>query len=141
MTGATFSATTDAPTGVAEVEARLSEMYAAWAARDEPRIRRLFSTRPDLKLWGTDAFERIVGRDEADQVFRTWIAACPPWISIVPDHRSIGVVGDLAWAADDVTGRWRAGSEAGEDHYRCTTVWQRIGGEWYVVHANFAAGG
>jgi hypothetical protein len=116
-------------------------MYAGWTARDESRIRRLFSDRPDLKLWGTDAFERIVGRDEADRLFRTWIATCPPWISIVPDHRAIGVVGDLAWVADDVTGRWRAGSEAGEDHYRCTTVWQRIAGEWYVVHANFAAAG
>ena len=59
MTSATVSATTGAPTGVAEVESRLSELYAAWAARDEPRIRRLFSSRPDLKLWGTDAFERM----------------------------------------------------------------------------------
>lgn len=141
MTSTTMPAATLEAADVAAIEARLSEMYAAWTARDEPRIRRLFSDRPDLKLWGTDAFERIVGRDEADQLFRTWIATCPPWISIAPDHRSFDVVGDLAWAADDVTGRWRAGSEAGEDHYRCTTVWQHIGGEWCVVHANFAAGG
>lgn len=141
MTRATFSVASDAVADVAAVEARLAEMYAAWAARDEPRIRRLFSEGPDLKLWGTDAFERIVGRDEADREFRTWIATCPPWVSIAPDHRSIGVVGDLAWVADDVTGRWRAGAEAGEDHYRCTTVWQRADGEWQVVHANFAAGG
>lgn len=141
MTSATVSVTTDAATDVAEVEKRLAEMYAAWTVRDEQRIRRLFSARPDLKLWGTDAFERIVGRDEADHLFRTWIATCPPWISIVPEHRAIGMVGNLAWVADDVTARWRAGSEAGEARYRCTTVWERIDGEWYVVHANFAAGG
>jgi ketosteroid isomerase-like protein len=141
MTSATVPASSGTAADAAAVEDRLSEMYAAWTARDELRIRRLFSNGPDLKLWGTDAFERIVGRDEADRLFRTWIATCPPWISIAPDHRSIGVVGDLAWVADDITGRWRAGSEAGEDHYRCTTVWQRSDGEWYVVHANFAAGG
>ena len=141
MTSATAPVSAVTAADVAAVEARLSEMYAAWTARDEPRIRRLFSDRADLKLWGTDAFERIVGRDEADKVFRTWIATCPPWISIAPDHRSLDVVGDLAWAADDVTARWRAGCEAGEAHYRCTTVWQRIDGEWYVVHSNFAAGG
>ncbi|MFN8678839.1 MAG: nuclear transport factor 2 family protein [Thermomicrobiales bacterium] len=140
MTSATVPEALDVAADVAAVEARLAEMYAAWTARDEPRIRRLFSHRPDLKLWGTDAFERIVGRDEADELFRTWIATCPPWISIAPDHRSFGVVGDLAWAADDVTARWRAGGQAGEARYRCTTVWQRVDGEWYVVHSNFAAG-
>ena len=141
MTNVTIPQTVDTATDVAAVEDRLAEMYAAWTARDEARIRHLFSDRPDLKLWGTDAFERIVGRDEADELFRTWIATCPPWISIAPEHRSLGVVGDLAWAADDVTGRWRAGSESGEARYRCTTVWQRIDGAWCVVHSNFAAGG
>ena len=141
MASTTVSATFADTIDVAAVEARLTEMYAAWAARDEPRIRRLFSDRPNLKLWGTDAFERIVGRDEADRTFRTWISTCPPWISIAPKHRSIGGAADLAWAADDVTARWLAGGEAGEAHYRCTTVWERIDGEWYVVHSNFAAVG
>lgn len=140
MSSATIPAATDASSSVAAVAARLSELYAAWTARDEARLRRLFSDGPDLKLWGTDAFERIVGRDAADREFRSWIATCPPWLSIVPGHRSSGVVGDLAWAADDVTAHWRAGSEEGEAHYRCTTVWQQADSEWYVVHANFAAG-
>ena len=141
MTSTAIHATADATADIAEVEERQAEMYAAWTARDEPRIRHLFSDRPDLKLWGTDAFERIVGRAEADQLFRTWIATCPPWVSITPVHRSIGVVGDLAWVADDVVGRWRARSEAGEDRYRCTTIWQRVHGQWYIVHSNFASGG
>jgi hypothetical protein len=48
------------------IESQVRGPYHAWQARDERRIQAFFSDRDDLKLWGTDRFERIVGRAEAD---------------------------------------------------------------------------
>lgn len=122
-----------------EIAVMVKSLYAAWQQRDEALIRSHFSTRPDLKLWGTDTFERIVGRRNADHEFASWIATCPPWVSIVPSHRSMDVRGEIAWVADDVEGRWRSGGESGVNHYRITTIWQVEDEEWRLVHSNFAS--
>jgi hypothetical protein len=121
------------------LERDLRRLYDAWQERDEARIRTFFSNRDDLKLWGTDLFERIVGRAAADREFRTWIATCPPWVSIEPTHRAMDVRDGIAWVADDIEGKWVAGAESGVDHYRMTTVWQEENGAWRVVHTNLAS--
>jgi ketosteroid isomerase-like protein len=122
-----------------EIEANLLRLYAAWQARDEAGIRALFSDRDELMLWGTDAFERIVGRSEADAEFVTWIATCPPWTAMASTHRVIGIGGDLVWVADEVEGRWANDTEAGTEHFRVTTVWENGDGSWRLVHANVAS--
>jgi hypothetical protein len=122
-----------------ELERQVGGLYDAWRDRDEARVRTFFSDRGDLKLWGTDHFERIVGRAEADRDFRNWIAACPPWTSIAPTHRVLDVRDGLAWVADDLEGRWAAGAESGVEHFRMTTVWEASDGTWRVVHANLAS--
>jgi hypothetical protein len=122
-----------------ELERQVSGLYDAWRDRDEVRIRTFFSDRDDMKLWGTDDFERIVGRAEADREFRNWIATCPPWTSIAPIHRVMDVRDGLGWVADDLEGRWAAGAESGVEHFRMTTVWEETGGTWRVVHANLAS--
>jgi SnoaL-like domain len=121
------------------VESQVRGLYDAWQTRDEGRIRAFFSDRDDLKLWGTDRFERIVGRAEADQAFASWIATCPPWTSMEPTHRVMHVRDDLAWIADDVEGRWARGDEVGIEDFRITTIWEATNGVWLVVHANIAS--
>jgi SnoaL-like protein len=120
------------------LEVSVRGLYDAWRDRDEGRMRTFFSDRDDLKLWGTDQFERIIGRAEADDTFAGWIATCPLWTSIEPTHRAIGVGDDLAWVADDVEGRWTQGSASGVVAYRMTTVWEAAGETWRLVHANVA---
>ena len=122
-----------------EIEANLIRLYGAWQARDEAGMRALFSDGDDLTLWGTDAFERIVGRAEADRDFASWIATCPPWTSMTPTHRVVGIRDELAWVADEVEGRWANDYEAGTDHYRVSTVWEKDDGSWRLVHANVAS--
>jgi hypothetical protein len=117
----------------------LQGLYDAWRDRDEAKIRSYFSDRDDLKLWGTDGFERIIGRAEADRAFASWIATCPPWTSIAPTHRAMHARDGMAWIADDVTGRWARDAETGSEEYRITTVWERENGAWRIVHANFAS--
>lgn len=123
----------------AQVEANQRRLYDAWQARDEARLRKLFSHRADLMLWGTDQFERIVGRGEADRDFGAWIATCPPWTSMAPTHRVIGGRDDLVWVADEVEGRWARDGEHGTMHYRATWIWEKVDGEWAIVHANVAS--
>jgi hypothetical protein len=123
-----------------EVAATVDQMYAAWRDRDEARIRTFFSDADSLLLWGTDRWERIVGRAEADRDFRKWIATCPPWVSIEVKRRTIGVRDGLAWVADEVTGRWARQGEQGADAYRTTTIWEKHDGRWVLVHCNFASG-
>jgi len=122
-----------------EIEANLLRLYGAWQARDEAGIRALFSDRDELMLWGADAFERIVGRAEADAEFVTWIATCPPWTAMAPTHRVIGTGGDLVWVADEVEGRWENETEAGTEHFRVSTVWEKSDCSWRLVHANVAS--
>jgi hypothetical protein len=121
------------------IERQVRGLYDAWQARDEAGIRAFFSDRDDLKLWGTDRFERIVGRAEADQAFASWIVTCPPWTSMEPTHRVMHVHDGLAWIADDVEGRWARGDEVGVEEFRITTIWEVANDAWQVVHANIAS--
>ncbi|HET7093063.1 MAG TPA: nuclear transport factor 2 family protein [Thermomicrobiales bacterium] len=138
----TETMTTPARAGSAtdEVAALVDQMYAAWRDRDEARIRTFFSDGASLLLWGTDRWERILGRAEADREFRNWIATCPPWVSIEATHRERGAADGLAWVADEVTGRWERPDAEGTDRYRITTIWAKQGGRWALTHANFANG-
>jgi len=120
----------------AAFERGLAELYDAWRDRDSDRIKALFSNRDDLVLWGSDKFERIVGRAEADRDFASWIATCPPWTAIEPLHRVSEIRGDIGWAADEVQGTWLDGPTSGVDSYRVTTIWSYEGGHWQVIHAN-----
>jgi hypothetical protein len=122
-----------------ELEANLRRLYGAWRARDEAGIRALFSEGDDLLLWGSDVFERIVGRAEADRDFASWIATCPPWTAMAPTHRVIGIRDGLAWVADEVEGHWTRADEAGVERLRVTTVWEEHDGSWRIVHANVAS--
>lgn len=61
-----------------QVEAQLEAFYDAWQVRNTSDLRRLFSDDERLLLWGTDRWERIKGRAEADQEFGRWIDTCPP---------------------------------------------------------------
>jgi hypothetical protein len=121
------------------IEIAVQGLYGAWQARDEGRIRAFFSDRDDLKLWGTDRFERIVGQTDANRAFASWIATCPPWTAIAPTHRVMDVRDNLAWVADDVEGRWVRDNEVGREDFRITTIWELTDGAWRVVHANFAS--
>jgi ketosteroid isomerase-like protein len=123
-----------------EVAALVDQVYLAWRDRDEARIRTFFSDDESFFLWGTDGWERILGRAEADREFRNWIATCPPWVSIESTHRERGAAGDLAWVADEVTGRWTRPDAQGADRYRITTIWTKRDGRWALIHGNFANG-
>lgn len=128
----------EAGTVEAEITERIRALYDAWRDRDEARSRTFFSESEGLLLWGTDAWERILGRAEADQEFKHWTASCPPWTAIESTHRTIGFREDLAWVADEVIGTWRSAAENGQVPFRITTIWEKQGGEWRLLHANFA---
>jgi len=124
---------------IKKVEERLAVLHDAWRRREEAEIRALFADRADLAIWGTDLFERIVGKDEADREFGKWIASCPPWVAIESKHRILHVHENVAWAADEIEGRWQSGSVTGVNGYRFTTVWEKIDGEWSLVHGHTAS--
>jgi ketosteroid isomerase-like protein len=126
-------------TSRSQIEHNLRDIYDAWQARDEAGVRAFFSDRDDVMLWGTDAFERILGRSEADRDFAGWIATCPPWTTMEPTHRVMGLHDGLAWVADEVTGRWARDDEVGMEEFRVTTVWEETDGSWRLVHANIAS--
>jgi hypothetical protein len=72
-----------------QVEAQLQAFYNAWQVRHAPDLRKLFSDDERLLLWGTDRWERIEGRAEADREFDRWIDTCPPWTSFEVTHREM----------------------------------------------------
>jgi ketosteroid isomerase-like protein len=120
------------------LEQRLSEFLDAWRVRDSSRLLAMFSTSPQLKLWGSDEFERIVGHDSAREFFPGWIATCPPWTTMTSVHRAAEIAGDIAWAADDVQAAWASGPAGGTTQFRVTTIWHFEMDRWLLVHANVA---
>jgi ketosteroid isomerase-like protein len=118
------------------LEAQLEALYGAWQVRNAPIMRKLFSNDERLLLWGTDLWERIEGRDEADREFDSWIATCPPWTSFEVTHREMDVREGIAWVAEEVTGLWSRETESGATHFRITTGWEEKDGEWKIRHAH-----
>lgn len=120
-----------------EIEARLDAFYAAWQVRDGAGMRALFGSGDRLLVWGATRDERIEGRAEADGEFDRWVDACPPWTSLEVTYREVGVRGGLAWAAEEVAGRWshEARRKSGAELFRITTVWEKDDG-WKLVHAH-----
>lgn len=119
-----------------ELEARLRAFYDAWQVRSGPEMRKLFSDDDRLLLWGTDRWERIRGRAEAEREFDGWIDTCPPWTSFEVIYREMDVRDAIAWAAEEVTGLWSRETRSGATHFRITTVWEEKGGGWKVIHAH-----
>ena len=118
------------------LEAQLGALYNAWQVRSGPEMRKLFSDDERLLLWGTERWERIRGRVEADHDFDRWIDTCPPWTSFEVTYREMDVRAGIAWAAEEVTGLWSRDTESGATHFRITTAWEEEGGEWKVIHAH-----
>lgn len=119
-----------------EVELAVRELYDAWTVRDADRLRQSFTTTDGLAVWGTDAWEKIYGRNEADRDFAGWIATCPPWTAIEPVYRSIGGTAGIVWVADELEGRWASPTMQGIARLRFTTIWERSEGRWLVTHAH-----
>jgi ketosteroid isomerase-like protein len=119
-----------------QVEAQLQAFYNAWQVRNASDLRKLFSDDDQLLLWGTDRWERIRGRAEADREFGRWIDTCPPWTSFEVTHREMDVREGIAWVAEEVTGLWSRETESEATHFRITTGWEEEGGEWKIRHAH-----
>jgi ketosteroid isomerase-like protein len=126
----------DLKTDQQRLEAQLEALYQAWQVRNAPNMRKLFSNDERLLLWGTDRWERIKGRAEADREFDSWIATCPPWTSFEVTHREMEVREGLACVAEEVTGLWSRNTESGATYFRITTVWEDEDGEWKIRHAH-----
>jgi len=118
------------------LEAQLEALYNAWQVRSGPEMRKLFSDDERLLLWGTERWERIRGRVEADHDFDQWIDTCPPWTSFEVTYREMDVRAGIAWAAEEVTGLWSRDTESGATHFRITTAWEEESGEWKIIHAH-----
>jgi ketosteroid isomerase-like protein len=119
-----------------QVEDQLQAFYNAWRALDGPEVLKLLSDDDRLLLWGTDRWERIRGRAEADREFDRWIDTCPPWTSFEVTYREMDVRAGIAWVAEEVTGLWSRDTESGATHFRITTVWEEKGRGWKVIHAH-----
>ena len=86
------------------LESQLQALYTAWQVRSGPDMRKLFSDDEErLVLWGTERWERIKGRAEADREFDRWIDTCPPWTSFEVTYREMDVREGIAWVAEEVT--------------------------------------
>ena len=119
------------------LEGQLQALYTAWQVRSGPDMRKLFSDDEErLVLWGTERWERIKGRAEADREFDRWIDTCPPWTSFEVTYRQMDVREGIAWVAEEVTGLWSRETESGATHFRITTGWAEEGGEWKIRHAH-----
>ena len=126
----------DLKTDQQRLEAQLEALYEAWQVRNAPNMRKLFSSDERLLLWGTDKWERIEGRAEADREFDRWVETCPPWTSFEVTYREIDVCEGIAWVAEEVTGLWSREIESGATHFRITTGWEEEGEEWKIRHAH-----
>jgi hypothetical protein len=100
-------------------------------------VNALLSKDEHIVIWGTDRWERIVGQREAD--LSRFLAACPPWRSIVPTRRAMVVGGDLAYVADEVEGTWKDGGERHTEHLRVTCLLRPEVGSWRCIHGHFSS--
>ena len=88
------------------LESQLQALYTAWQVRSGPDMRKLFSDDEErLVLWGTERWERIKGRAEADREFDRWIDTCPPWTSFEVTYRQMDVREGIAWVGLGGEGR------------------------------------
>lgn len=127
----------------ATVIGALNDLMDVWESRDVDAILSHFAPSSTLSMYGTGADEKRVGLDEIRfQIERDF--AQSESFSVTLDWNLVGISGQVAWVASDVTIRFKV---AGQDEMafpaRATSVLQNYDGRWLFehFHLSVAAGG
>ena len=112
----------------------LNDFMGIWESRDIDAIMSYFAPSPTLCLYGTGADEKRVGWDEVqEQLLRDFSQS--ESLSCTLDWNLIGVSGQVAWIASDVTLRFKAfGMDEMAFPARLSTVMQNYDGRWLFEH-------
>jgi ketosteroid isomerase-like protein len=118
----------------AAVIGALNDFMEVWESRDVDAIMSSFAPSATVSGYGTGADEKRVGLDELQfQLERDF--AQSESLSVALDWNLVGVSGQVAWVASDVTIRFKV---AGQDEItfpaRLTSVLQNYDGRWLMEH-------
>ncbi|MFN2203177.1 MAG: nuclear transport factor 2 family protein [Caldilineaceae bacterium] len=141
MNGQTKTAGAMETTREATVIGALSALLEAWESRDIDAMMAYFAPSPTLMLYGTGADEKRVGLDEVRMQAERDISQSES-LSVSLDWNMVGIGGNVAWTASDVTIHFKApGQPAVEFPARLTTVLQEYDGRWLFeqFHLSVAA--
>ncbi len=112
----------------------LNDLMSVWETRDVDAIMSYFAPSPTLCLYGTGADEKRVGFDEVRmQLLRDFSQS--ESLTCTLDWNLIGISGQVAWIASDVTMRFTPiGGDEMAFPARLSTVLQNYNGRWLFEH-------
>jgi ketosteroid isomerase-like protein len=112
----------------------MNDFMRDWEARDEDAILSHFAPSTTVSLYGTGADEKRVGLDEIRfQLERDFSQS--ESLSCTLDWNLVGISGNVAWVASDVTITFKAiGQDAMSFPGRVSTVLQDYDGRWLFEH-------
>lgn len=118
----------------ATVIGALNDFMEAWESRDVDAILSSFAPSATVSGYGTGADEKRVGLDEIQtQLERDFSQS--ELLSVTLDWNLVGISGQVAWVASDVTIRFKlAGHDEMAFPARLTSVLQNYDGRWLMEH-------
>ena len=116
----------------------LNDIMRDWESRDLKAIMSNFAPSATVSMFGTGVDEKRVGKDEIlAQIKRDFSQS--ESFNITLDWNLVGISGQVAWVASDVTLRFKA---AGQPEMafpaRTSIVLQNYDGRWLVEHAHLS---
>jgi ketosteroid isomerase-like protein len=143
MNGKSMAGSAIETTREAKVIGTLNEALGAWEARDAVAMMSYFAPSPTLVIYGTGADEKRIGLEEARYQAERDFAQSES-LGATLDWNLVGISGNVAWTASDVTIRFKApGQPEMQFPARLTTVLQEYDGRWLFeqFHLSVAATG
>ena len=117
----------------ASVLARLETLNRAFISQDGEQVLKLFATDPDVTFLASEAGETAVGQNELklllNGLFSRPEAYSWKWLEV-----SVSASGTVAWVSADTVIQVHKGTDMKEYPYRLTTVFEKRGTEWLLMH-------
>jgi uncharacterized protein (TIGR02246 family) len=126
-------------------EARILDLHTQWVAANRTAEAEFLPTvmAPDVLMFNLNG-SNYVGLEHLASFWRTArdvVHAKMGDSKVVSRGAEVHVVGDLAWVTDEIeysSDFSDMGMERVDQSIRGTEVWQRIEGEWRIVHCHFS---
>ncbi len=113
--------------------ARLESLNRAFISQDGEQVLNLFATDPDVTFLASEAGETAVGPNDLklllNELFSRPEAYSWKWLEV-----SVSGSETVAWAAADTVIQVHKGTSIREYPYRLTTVFEKRGSEWLLMH-------
>ncbi len=121
----------------AAVKAVLNKVAEGYAKRDMALLKSVFSSDPDVMIYGTGADEKRVGPAQVQaQIERDWSQSESTAVKYKWTH--ISAAGSVAWVAADVDFDLKGGGQEFTLPARVTFVLEKRGKEWLILQGHFS---